>query len=227
MKLVSIRLVVFDLGGTTIEDTGQVPTVLRSVLRTHGIIVTEADLHRWRGASEMEVIRGLVGARAEGRRLCADDVYGAFREMLLATIAEHGVRPLPGIEATFTRLRGAGVKVALTTGLDRVVADVIFEQLPSRLSLVDAVVCGDHVALGRPAPYMIFRAMEGVEILDVRHVASVGDTVNDLRAGWNAAVAGNIGVLTGAHSLRSLSRAPHTHILASATEVPDVLELGC
>jgi len=79
----------------------------------------------------------------------------------------------------------------------------------------DAVVCGDDVSQGRPAPYLIYRAMEATGVISVRRVANVGDTVLDLQAGWNAAVQWNIGVLSGAHTKEQLVREPHTHLLPS------------
>ena len=75
--------------------------------------------------------------------------------------------------------------------------------------IVDAVVCGDDVTRGRPAPYLIFRAMEATGASSVHKVASVGDTTLDLQAGYNAGVRWNVGVLSGAHDRQS-SRARRT-----------------
>ncbi len=78
---------------------------------------------------------------------------------------------------------------------------------------------------GRPAPYMIFRALELTGVANVHRVAVVGDTTNDLQAGYRAGVAANIGVLTGAHDADRLQQAPHTHILDGTALVPDALDL--
>jgi phosphoglycolate phosphatase-like HAD superfamily hydrolase len=86
---------------------------------------------------------------------------------------------------------------------------------------VDAVVCGDNVLQGRPAPYLIFHAMEAAGARNVRHVANVGDTVLDLQAAHNAGVRWNIGVLSGAHSRAQLACAPHTHLLPSVADLPE------
>ena len=73
---------------------------------------------------------------------------------------------------------------------------------------------------GRPAPYLIFHAMEAAGVVDVRRVATVGDTTLDLEAGANAGVVWNVGVLSGAHDRASLEQAPHTHILTSVAALP-------
>src|SRR6185436_4110889 len=70
---------------------------------------------------------------------------------------------------------------------------------------------------------MIFRAMELTGAQDVRRVAVLGDTVNDLEAGANAGVAMNIGVLSGAHSKEKLETAPHTHLIESVRKFPPLL----
>ena len=79
----------------------------------------------------------------------------------------------------------------------------------------DAVVCNDDVARGRPAPDMIFRAMEWTGRDSVDRIAVVGDTISDLQAAENAGVRWSIGVLSGAHSEAQLRTCPHTAIIAS------------
>ena len=89
--------------------------------------------------------------------------------------------------------------------------------------VVDAVVCGDDVSQGRPAPYLIFRAMEMTGTHSVHDVMNVGDTSVDLQAGNNAGVRWNVGVLSGAHDRDRLTRVPHTGILGSVVEVMTLL----
>ena len=87
-------------------------------------------------------------------------------------------------------------------------------------------MCGDDVAEGRPAPYLIFRAMEATGVSSVHRVANVGDTILDLRAGHNAGVRWNVGVLTGAHQRQLLESVPHTHLLPSVAELPSLWAAG-
>jgi phosphonatase-like hydrolase len=109
--------------------------------------------------------------------------------------------------------------VVLNTGFDREITRFLLEALGWTGGLVDAVVCGDDVTRGRPAPYLIFRAMERTGASSVHRVANVGDTTADLQAGHNAGVCWNIGVLSGAHDRQALESAPHTHLLPSVAEV--------
>ncbi len=218
----NLRLVVFDLGGTVIEDAGHVPAAFQAALAAHGYSVSEAAIAGFRGASKREVIRRIVGEQEGPEDGVAERVYRTFQERLIGLFARHGVRPVEGVERALARLAGAGVKAAVTTGFDRRVTEEILGGLGLK-QMLDAVVCGDDVSAGRPAPYMIFRAMELAGVPSVHQVANVGDTTNDLQAGFHAGVAANVGVLTGAHGRDRLLRAPHTHILDSAARVPEAL----
>jgi phosphonatase-like hydrolase len=116
-------------------------------------------------------------------------------------------------------LRKRGIRLALNTGFDRETTGLLLEALGWADGIVDAVVCGDDVTQGRPAPYLIFHAMEAAGVSDVRRVANVGDTILDLQAGYNAGVRWNVGVLSGAHHRQKLESAPHTHVIPSVAEL--------
>jgi phosphonatase-like hydrolase len=110
--------------------------------------------------------------------------------------------------------------VALNTGFDRDTTGLLLKALRWDEGVVDAVVCGDDVRRGRPAPDLIFRAMKEAGAADARRVVNVGDTVLDLQAGHNARVRWNVGVLSGAHGRELLEQAPHTHLLESVAALP-------
>jgi phosphonatase-like hydrolase len=116
------------------------------------------------------------------------------------------------------------IQCALTSGFDRDIVQLILEALQWDRGVIDATVSGDEVSKGRPAPYMIFRAMEYCGVMSAQAVANVGDTVLDMEAGRNAGVALNIAVLSGAHSRDKLMQSPHTHILNSVADLPSMLE---
>ncbi len=86
-------------------------------------------------------------------------------------------------------------------------------------SVVDTVVCGSDVAAGRPAPFMIFQAMERLGVTDVARVLVAGDTPRDLEAGTNAGAGFVVGVLTGAGDADELGAHPHTHLLSSVADL--------
>jgi len=221
-----IDLVIFDLGGTTIEDRGQVPEAFTRVLQQQGIELSGEAVHAVRGASKREAIRLFLERQSPGdaRDIASrtERIFAEFRLCLAALYAESGIRAIAGAEETFAWLRRLGVRVALNTGFERTITELILHEVGWEKGTADAVVCGDDVPQGRPAPYLIFRALEATGVIDVHRVANVGDTVFDLQAGGNAATGWNIGVLSGAHGREQLERVRHTHLLGSVAALPSL-----
>jgi len=219
-------LVVLDLAGTTVEDRGQVPTAFAETLAANGVMVTAEEITRVRGASKRQAIRNLLAASLrddpsarQAFEAEADRIYGEFRRNLAQAYMAGGVRCVPGAEDMIRSLRASGRKVALTTGFDRDIATLLMTSLGWTRHTVDAVVCGDDVTNGRPAPDMILLAMKLTAVEDPALVANVGDTALDLESGARAGVRWNIGVLSGAHDRAALGRAPHSYLINSIADL--------
>ena len=222
--LTGIRLIVLDVGGTIIEDRGDIPALLHSALAHHGIEVTAAEIAQVRGASKREVVRKFVEQKSPAqadRDKLASEIYQEFSRQL--SDVYRSVPPIAGAEETFRKLARAGYQLATSTGFDRDITTQIFRRLKWEHYFV-ASMTSDDVVLGRPAPYMLFHAMEAARVENVAEVMAVGDTPLDLQAANNAALHGVVGVLTGAGTAETLAREPHTHILPSVAELPGVLQ---
>jgi phosphoglycolate phosphatase-like HAD superfamily hydrolase len=147
-----------------------------------------------------------------------DDVAEVFR----ATLARWSV-PVTGEQ--IAAVRGASkrhIRIALNSGFDRSVAGAVLEAV-GWTGIADALVCGDEVRRGRPAPFLIFQAMQRTGVASVHAVANVGDTALDLQAGFNAGVRMNVGVCSGAHPRARLAVEPHTHLIESVADIAMLL----
>ena len=215
-----LELVVFDMAGTTVVDGGEVPAAFTAALAGAGIQVTAAQINAVRGAAKKQAVLELT-PEGPDRAERAARTYEAFKRDLAARF-KNGVKPVPGAREAFEWLRGKRAKVALNTGFDRDITELLLGALGWNDKVVDAVACGDDVPAGRPAPYLIFRCMERTGATSVHRVAVVGDTMLDLQAGDNAGVRWNIGVLSGAHRQEQLEQQPHTHLIASVAELKGV-----
>lgn len=218
-----IQLVVFDLAGTTIEDDGAVLTCLVETAQAYDLPGTPDELNALMGMNKREVF-GLLAARlhpadaALAERL-ADTALETFIGKMKAAYERH-LAPIPGAEETFAFLRARGIKVATDTGFDATIGGLIMERLNWPGRLIDLAVFSSDVSRGRPAPYMIFRAMERLGIVDVRQVMKLGDSPADLEEGANAGCAEVIGVLSGAHTAATLGPCYHTRLLRSVADLP-------
>ena len=220
-----LDLVVFDMAGTTVRATDWVPVALHKAFEKVGIVLSDEEVQSVRGRSKREAISDLLSHHigpVDERHLAAA-VHSDFQRILTELYKEHGAELIDGADETLEWLKTRGVKVALSTGFDRTLAELLL-QMTGWDGSIDAVVCSEDVPRGRPAPYLIFRAMEWAESECVRRVAAVGDTVSDLQAGFNAGVRWNIGVLSGAHSEVQLRSCPHSEIIPSIKELPSVFK---
>ena len=216
------KLVIFDLAGTTVEDRGEVAAAFTAALAEEGIEVTPEQVNAVRGAAKRQAVMNLLPDSPD-RAARAEQAYAAFKQQLAGRYAQ-GVQAIAGAEQTFAWLRERGVKIALNTGFDREITELLLTAVGWTPGRVDAVVCGDEVRQGRPAPQLIYGCLEATGTLCIHDVAVVGDTTLDLQAGHNAGVHWNVGVLSGAHSHEQLQQQPHTHLLASVADLPSVWE---
>jgi len=216
-------LVVFDMIGTTIQASEKIPHAFVTAFAGEGVHLTSTDVSSIRGKSKREAIQELLLTHA-GEKVAkhrSEVVYAAFKSELLECYRQGPVTEIDGAEATFDWCRRHSIQTSLTTGFDHELAAVLIDKL-GWLELVDVLVSNDDVSAGRPAPDLILAAMSRLQLADVARVASVGDTVSDLEAGANAGTRWNIGVLSGAHSKEQLSAAPHTALIGSVANLPEL-----
>jgi phosphonatase-like hydrolase len=219
------ELVIFDFAGTMFRDDGAVLAAYRQSLTAHDIPFTEAELAARRGAAKRAVFRELAGRpeRSPETDARAERALGEFESALRRQYTEGEVAPIEGAERTARWFKERGVKIALSSGFDRGLVDILVGRLGWQ-SLFDRVLAADEAPAGRPAPYLIFRAMMDLGVHDVRRIAVVGDTTLDLQAAGNAGAGWIVGVYSGAAPVEILGATPHTHLLPSVASLPCLFE---
>jgi phosphonatase-like hydrolase len=216
-----IALAAFDIAGTTVEEGGAVYRALHDAVRRHGSTADVDDVARWMGADKRTAIRALLALG--GDPAAVEETFADFERILREAYDATPPVAMPGVLETFAALRDRGARLALTTGFSADVTGLLLDRLGWRTGVVDAVVTTDDVPAGRPAPYMVHRAMERTGVTDVAQVLTVGDTVLDLRAGTQAGARVVVGVLSGGVPRAVLEAAPHTHVVDSVADLPAVL----
>lgn len=214
-------LVVFDIAGTTIRASDQVPAAFSEAFARIGIELSDEEIQAIRGKSKREAIAELLDHHVGSGEADVSKVYEDFHQELLQRYESMGVEAIDGAVATFDWLKTRGAMIALNTGFDRTLADHLIRMVGWE-NTIDAVVCNDDVRRGRPAPDLLFRAMEWTGCENVERVAAVGDTMADLQAAENAGVQWSIAVLSGAHGEEQLRTCRHTAIIFSVAELPGV-----
>ncbi|HWU54992.1 MAG TPA: HAD-IA family hydrolase [Rhizomicrobium sp.] len=220
-----LKLVVLDIGGTLIGDHGEVPDAMLGAFARHGIAVSPAEFSEWRGASKRGMVQHFVEQRGpkDGRSGLIDAIYGDFTAT--ASKAYEKVQPIPGAEQALKELQAMKLILATTTGFDRALTTQVLTHLGWQHYFV-ASITSDDVVDGRPAPYMLFRAMEAAHVNETAQVMAVGDTPLDLQAANNAGVGAAIGVYSGAATEERLRKERNSGVLPSVAELPGLIRKG-
>ncbi len=233
-----IKLVVFDMAGTTVTDQHEVERCFAEAAAQTGLTVSDERILAMQGLSKRYVFETLwkeqLGADSPEVPVHVDVSYDVFRDVLESHYRTQGATPTEGCLDVFAQLHDRGINIALTTGFYRVVTDIILEKLgwldgldnqymggPD--SLIQLSIASDEVPQGRPAPDMIRRAMQLLNVPDPRSVVNIGDTPSDLLSGQAAGVALNLGLTNGTHTRAQLEAYPHDKLLNSLRELPGLL----
>jgi phosphonatase-like hydrolase len=191
-----------------------------------GVSFSRDEVNTIMGIPKRVAIVQLLGTR--GRRPADDEVDAIYRDFESKMLAHYRtspeIREVDGAAAVFSELRELGLKVVLDTGFARAVTDAVLARLGWNVpGTVDATVTADDVAKGRPAPDMIYRAMELTGVREAGRVVKVGDTPSDLHEGTGAGCGMVVGVTTGSHTAGELLPHPHTLLIDSVRDLPGVL----
>ncbi|MCU1495979.1 MAG: Haloacid dehalogenase domain protein hydrolase [Acidimicrobiaceae bacterium] len=222
-----IDLVCLDMAGTTVKDDGAVEQAFLSALEAVGVGDADplrADMLAYvqatMGTSKITVFRSLFGD--EGLALEANTAFEKAYEVL---VTSGRIVALPGAAEAIAELREAGKKVALLTGFSKSTRDALLDALGWR-DLADLTLCPAETGRGRPYPDMVLTALLRLEVDDVAAVAVAGDTASDIECALRAGASVAVGVLTGADGRDRLLDAGATHVLASVSELPELVLAG-
>jgi phosphonatase-like hydrolase len=225
-----IKLVILDMAGTTVHDEDYVNIALQQALSEEAISCSRDDINNVMGMPKPVAIKILLEQKLSDQSKITydyiDKIHSSFQnKMVIFYENSPNVKEISGVSEAFRKLKKQKIKIAIDTGFDRKIADVILKRVGWEANgLIDLSVTSDEVENGRPHPDMVYKAMLLLGITDKQQVAKVGDTPADLNEGSNAGCGLNIGVLSGACQKEELEKHPHTHIIKSVKYIPELLE---
>lgn len=195
-----IKLVIFDWAGTTVDHGCFAPVApFVEALSARGIKVTVDQVRGPMGLHKRDHLRTLlelpeIRARwreAHGSDWTEADLDRLFEEEFaprqLSSIRAVS-RLISGLPECVEHLRLRGIKIGTTTGYFREAAELVYEAGRQQGYVPEANLCVSDVPRGRPAPWMVYRLMEMLDVYPPSAVIKVGDTVPDVGEGRNAGV---------------------------------------
>jgi phosphonatase-like hydrolase len=235
-----ISMVMFDLAGTTVYDDNEVRDCLYKAALEFDLDTAPDEILQHMGTNKIHLFQFLL-ARSQGKQIEFEDfekiqdpetydfakkVFDRYEQLMIAHYRA-GVKEIPGAADTFRWCQENGIQVATDTGFHGAITEAIMDGLGwIENGLVDVSVHVECIpgGRGRPAPYMIFYAMQKLNIQSVHEVIKVGDTPADMLEGRNAGCGGVVGVLSGSRSVVSWGKYRHTHVIESVQDLPALIE---
>lgn len=241
-----------DWAGTTVDHGSLAPVLaLQALFEQRGILLSVEQARRDMGLLKRDHIRAILAQvpmqsqwrEVTGHPPSEDDVDSLFRQfgpLQMESITQHS-QLIEGVAETVQKWQQRGLRIGTTTGYTRAMLDPVMRHAAKAGYLPDASVCPDEVAAGRPAPWMLMRNAELLNVYPPAACVKIGDTLSDIEEGLNAGMwtigltrSGNMIGLSAAewealpppekHS--RLTRSEHAMIAAGAHFVAEDLT-GC
>ena len=210
-----LSAVLFDFDGTLVDTTEMIHQGMRHAASS---VLGRDDIPR-------ETLLANVGQPLP-RQMELLDAERA--ELLMEAYRRHHeenhdalIGEFPNIEGSLSRLRSAGIRVAVVTSKRRVSVQMALKNFPGLRNVVDRFVTLEDTKEHKPHPEPLLR---GLELLGVPRdeAAYVGDSPFDVQAARAAGLA-SVAVSWGAFSEARLREAEPDHLVPDIGAAVDVL----
>ena len=215
----NVRMLVFDMAGTTVNEKGIVYDTLYDTIKDFGLNISRSEINKWHGANKYEVLNHYLNKdNIKVNESVKIQLHNNFDNNLKERYFYSSSIDLidPNIPVLFNKIREKDIRIALNTGYSKDIQESIIKKLRMN-EFVDNYISSDQVKLGRPHPFMINKLMEKNNLFDPKSVIKFGDTRNDIFEGINANCLASIGVLSGADCEKKLSNS--NYILKSVMNI--------
>jgi len=224
--MATIKMIVFDMAGTTINEDNLVYKTLQKIINATGYNFSlQQVLNEGAGYEKRKAIKKIIVLQNENiTDELVDEIYNNFNNDLLNGYASASIFPQKGALELFEYLRNKNIKIVLNTGYSRSIAKLLLQKLGWQVGVqIDGLITASDVEYSRPSADMILLAMEQHQIIDKSSVAKVGDSIIDIEEGQNAGCGLTIGITTGAHTYEQLFTANPNAIINELTDLMQLL----
>jgi phosphonatase-like hydrolase len=214
------RLLISDMAGTTIQEKGIVYNSLFNTIKLIKPNLMKGEIAKFTGHNKIEVIKHFVKEeKMDSPNTVIRNLNSEFNYFLKKEYMNNSSVTLikPELPEYFNMLRFNGVRVALNTGYNMDIQNLLIDKL-NMFNFIDDYISSEEVTKGRPYPYMVHELMERNNIDNVSEVIKVGDTISDIREGKNAGC-DTVGVLSGADTLIMLKKERPSFMVNNITNI--------
>lgn len=223
MQNEKIKLCVFDLAGTIVQDNNAVQKVFIKAFKDHDLKVDPHQVNAMMGYEKKYAITKLfesTGSPWSAKKMIPA-IHKSFNEGMIKYYLDHA-KPMVYANTALKKIKAQDIKIAVNTGFGKRILLTIIDSLQWQ-DLIDASISSDQVSEGRPQPFMIEALKKKTKVMSSKQVAKVGDTPSDLMEGHHADCALNIGIYSKNFPLEEMKKYPHTHLVPTLKEATMII----
>ena len=175
--------VIWDVDGVLIDSGEQHRRAWEQLAREEGLLYSDAAFWATFGMRNADIFPRMFGVSGPPERIIA---LGDRKEAIYRALLAQDAAPLPGAKELLAALHAAGYRQALGSSAPPANLEAIISLL-GIASFLNAIVSGEQVARGKPAPDIFLTAAERLNIPPTRCLV-----IEDAPAGVAAAHAGGM-----------------------------------
>lgn len=213
-----LKAVLFDFDGTIVDTT---ELIYESMRRATGEVLGR-ELGR-------ETLMANVGQPLPRQmELLADDQPEKTEELLEVylhhneELHEGLIREFPNVGTSLTRLRDAGLRLAVVTSKRRFSVEMALDSFPDLGDVFDVFVTMEDTSEHKPLPAPLLKGLELLDDVSPERAAYVGDAPFDVAAAHAAGVK-SVAVSWGAFTAEALRAAGPDHLFEDLDSAVDFL----
>jgi beta-phosphoglucomutase-like phosphatase (HAD superfamily) len=192
-----VRGLILDIDGTLVDTNPSHVEAWRRAFERYGYEIPAERIRVEIGKGGDLLVPSILGEELEQRD--GDALRKSQKEEFLKIAARVHFRLFPCVPELFQALRDRRIRTALATSSDNKHLQATMKSAGIDLtSLADVLVTKDEAEASKPAPDLLFVAIEKLDVSPAR-CAMVGDTIYDGQASQGAGIA-FLGLLSGCSS---------------------------
>lgn len=174
------KAIIFDMDGTLIDSTDADYQAWKRLFKEFNIDLTYEKYYPLLGKKSVDVISSQLNLEGDEVKKALDKKMFFYRQV----VEENGMKLIPGADKAIEHCRSLPLKLALATSSRREKMNMMMEMM-GFLKFFDAIVTGEEVFHGKPAPDIFLKAADRLGI-SPEDCLVFEDTISGIRSAKNA-----------------------------------------
>ena len=207
------KMMVCDMAGTTIQENGIVYKTLYNSIKTFYPDFKNSDIDDFHGHRKEDVIKHFIK-----KPLLIERTNTLFNILLINNYKYNNISLIhPNLLNYFTYLRNNNIKIALNTGYNIEVQNMLIHKFNLN-NYIDDYISSSEVKNSRPHPDMLNKLMIRNNILNPEQIIKVGDSKIDILEGKSINCK-TVGVLSGSENKEELEKVNPDFIVDNVIDI--------